>query len=171
MEEGTRKGQHAPSNPHQLRRLSAGQLPQAHGRGRLHTIYSTVEGFEPSDRETTPQRIAAMAIDLHRVKPAVAARKQEAFVERQLARARARIRYLDLAAAALGLVILTLAYGLVLALCDRWLELPVLARQIGFALYAAGGLVYLRLLVLRPLWRPITPYYAARRLERAVPEA
>jgi hypothetical protein len=82
-----------------------------------------------------------MATDLHRVKPAPAGRKYEAFVETQLARARERVRYLDLAAAGLGLLILTLIYGLVLALCDRWLDLPALARQIAFAVYALGALV------------------------------
>jgi hypothetical protein len=117
------------------------------------------------------QRIAAMATDLQRAKTAPAARKHEAFVEAQLARARTRIRCLDLAAAGLGLVILTFVYGLVLALCDRWLELPALARQIAFGLYAAGGLVYLGFFVLWPLWRPINPYYAAQRLERTIPEA
>lgn len=112
-----------------------------------------------------------MATDLHPAKPAPAAKKYETFVARQLARARARIRWLDLAAAGLGWLILTLVYSLVLALCDRWLELSSLTRQIAFALYAAGSCVYLALLVLRPLLRPINPYYAARRLERTIPEA
>src|SRR5438876_6107080 len=112
-----------------------------------------------------------MATDLHPVKPTPAAKKHEAFVAAQLARARSRIRTLDLVAAGLGLLVLTLLYGLVLALCDRWFELSALARQSAFALYAVGGLVYLGLWGLRPLFRPINPYYAARRLERTIPEA
>jgi hypothetical protein len=112
-----------------------------------------------------------MATDLHPGRPAPAPEKYEAFVEGQLTRARARIRALDLAAAALGLLILTLAYGLIMALCDRRLEFSPLARQIAFALYAAGALLYVGLLVLRPLFRPINPYYAARRLEATIPEA
>ncbi|HLJ95140.1 MAG TPA: DUF4175 family protein [Gemmataceae bacterium] len=112
-----------------------------------------------------------MATDLHPVQPVSAAKKHEAFVSAQLARARLRIRSLDLAAAGLGLLILTLVYGLVLALCDRWLELSALVRQIAFALYAVGGCVYLGLYVIRPLFRPINPYYTARRLEDTVPHA
>src|SRR5437899_2009714 len=112
-----------------------------------------------------------MATDLHQVKPAPAVNKYEAFVEAQLARARVRVRSLDLTGAALGLLILTLAYGLILALCDRWLELSPLARQAAFAVYAAGAMVYLGLLIVRPLCRQINPYYAARRLEQTIPEA
>lgn len=112
-----------------------------------------------------------MATDLHPVKQPVTPKKHEAFVETQLARARARIRCLDLAGAALGLVILTLAYGLTAAVIDRSLELSPLARQTAFAVYAAGALVYVGVLVLRPLFRQINPYYAARRLEQTIPEA
>jgi collagen type III alpha len=112
-----------------------------------------------------------MATDLHPGRPAPAAKKYEAFVEGQLARARTRIRMLDLAAAGFGLFLLTLAYGLIMALCDRRLEFSPLARQIAFAIYLAGALVYVGLVVVRPLLRPINPYYAARRLEETIPEA
>ena len=44
--------------------------------------------------------------------------KSEAFVERQLARARQRIRALDLTAALLGLAVLTLVYGVGMILLD-----------------------------------------------------
>src|SRR5439155_27300978 len=108
---------------------------------------------------------------LHQPKPAHAANRHEAFVEAQLARARTRVRALDLTGAVLGLLIFTLAYGLIVALCDRWLELPALARQTAFALYAVGALTYLGLFVIRPLCRQINPYYAARRLEQTIPEA
>jgi hypothetical protein len=69
------------------------------------------------------------------------------------------------------LFIVTLVYGLIMAVCDRRLEFSPLARQIAFALYIAGALVYVGLLVLRPLLQPINPYYAARRLEATIPEA
>src|SRR5207245_8794957 len=104
-------------------------------------------------------------------RPAPAAKRYEAFVETQLARAPSRIRSLGLAAAALGWLALTLAYGLTLALCDRWLELSPLARQIAFGFYAAGSLAYIGIAVLRPLCRQINPYYAARRLEQTIPKA
>jgi hypothetical protein len=112
-----------------------------------------------------------MATDLHSARPTPGPKKYEAFVETQLARARARIRALDVGSAGLGLLIVTLTYGLILALCDRWLELSPLIRQLAFAFYVVGALGYVGLFVVRPLCRPINPYYAARRLEETIPEA
>jgi hypothetical protein len=110
-----------------------------------------------------------MATDLQPVKPAPAL-KYDAFVEAQLRRARQRIRGLDLAAAGLGFLALTLGYGLAMALCDRWLELPSLARQGSFALYLLAAVAYLSLTLILPLFRRINPYYAARKLEVTLPE-
>jgi hypothetical protein len=116
-----------------------------------------------------------MATDLHPVRgkspkpPATA--KYESFIETQLARARWRIRGLDLAAAGLGFISLTLIYGLAMALCDRWLDLSALARQLLFAIFVLGGSIYLALLVVRPLFQRVNPCYAARRLEDTLPGA
>src|SRR5262249_48050190 len=104
-----------------------------------------------------------MATDLHPAKPE-SLPKYEAFVDKQLARARGRIRALDLASAALGFVILTLAYGLLMVLLDRALQLAPLARQAAFGLYLAGALAYLGVMVVWPLCRRVNPYYAARQL-------
>src|SRR5437588_621113 len=68
--------------------------------------------------------------------------KYDSFVGAQLGRARRRMRALDIGAAALGFLVLTLAYGLIMALLDRWLELGSLARQLAFGLYALGALAY-----------------------------
>src|SRR5262245_43425921 len=111
-----------------------------------------------------------MATDLHPVKPATS-NKYEAFAEEQLARAQQRIRLLDLSAALLGLLALTLLYGLLMALLDRGLELPAVARQAAFGLYLVGAAAYLVLTVVLPLTRRINPYYAARRLEETLPGA
>jgi len=117
-----------------------------------------------------------MATDLRRSPaPAESRRpaqgKNDAFVEAQLTRARVRIRMLDVTAASLGFLILTLAYALVMVLADRLLALPAMARQGAFALYAVVGIVYLSVVLIRPLSRRINPYYAARRLEDTLPEA
>jgi hypothetical protein len=97
--------------------------------------------------------------------------KYEAYAEKQLARTRHRIRALDVGAGALGLVVVTLTYGLVMVVCDRALELSSLARQVAFGLYVAGALAYLGLMLIWPLFRRINPYYAARRLEKTIPQA
>src|SRR5687767_12743827 len=97
------------------------------------------------------------------------ANKHDAFIEAQLARAQGRIRTLDLTAALLGFVGLTLAYAALMVLLDRWLVLPPATRQATFLLYLLGAAVYLAVAVVRPLrWR-VNPYYAARRLEQTLP--
>jgi collagen type III alpha len=115
-----------------------------------------------------------MATDLHPARPTLkppAAGKYESFVVAQLGQARQRIRLLDVAAAAAGFLILSLGYGLIMALLDRALDLPSAARQVAFGIYGIGAGVYLGLALIRPLLRGINPYYAARRLEQTMPEA
>src|SRR5688572_5630248 len=97
--------------------------------------------------------------------------KNDAFVEAQLDRARRRIRLLDLLTALLGFLAGTLAFGLVMAVLDSWLELSATARGIGFGLYAVAALVYLGFAVVLPLSRRINPYYAARKVEENIPDA
>ncbi len=97
--------------------------------------------------------------------------KYETFVEDQLERARRRIRALDLAAGALGFLIVTLAYGLAIAVLDRLLGLPPLVRQIAFVAYILGCLAYLGVTVLIPLCRQINPYFAALQVEHSLPGA
>jgi hypothetical protein len=97
--------------------------------------------------------------------------KYETFVEEQLARARHRIRALDLAAAALGFLIITLAYGLATAVLDRLLALPPVVRQVAFVAYVLGCLAYLGVTVVLPLCRQINPYFAALQVEHSLPGA
>src|SRR5437870_10292913 len=111
-----------------------------------------------------------MATDLHPAKP-VPASKYDLFVQQQLARARSRIRALDLAAALLGLVAASLAYSLIMAVLDRRFELSALIRQITFTLFAAVGALYAGVALFRPLFQRINPYYAARLLEQTLPSA
>jgi collagen type III alpha len=111
-----------------------------------------------------------MATLLEKNKPA-AADKYDAYVEDRLARARKRIRLLDASVALLGLLAGTLLYALVMAVCDRWLVLSPLARQVCFAGYLIAAAVYLGLALVLPLCRRLNPYYAARQLEQAVPDA
>src|SRR5258707_11579583 len=111
-----------------------------------------------------------MATDLAPIKQAPAA-KYDAFVEAQLTRARSRIRSLDTTSAILGFLAVSMAYGLIMALCDRWWEFSPLARQLGLGLYVVGAIAFLVLGLILPLFRRINPYYAARKVERFLPGA
>ncbi len=104
------------------------------------------------------------------VRPSPAS-KYETFVEEQLARARHRIRLLDLAAAGLGFLIVTLGYGLLMVVLDRLLELPSLVRQAAFGLYLVGAVVYVGFALGRVLFRRINPLYAAQQVEHILPDA
>lgn len=104
------------------------------------------------------------------VKPTPAV-KSEAVVEQHLARARRRIRVLDLVSAGLGLVILTFAFVLVLVLCDRWLMLSPFTRQMAFGGYLLAALVLLTIAGARLVLRRINPYYAALKVEQTIPNA
>lgn len=95
----------------------------------------------------------------------------DAVVQEQLNRARRRIRLLDLTAASLGFVALVLAYFLGVALLDRRIDLAIEIRQIALGAFVLAGAAYLIFAVLRPLLRPVNPYYAAVELERVVPQA
>ncbi len=111
-----------------------------------------------------------MATVREQPKPAAPAR-HDAVVQQQLDRARRRIRLLDVGAAALGFLAVTLAFVLVTVLLDRRYDLAPATRQIALLGYGALAAVYLVFGLARPLSRRINPYYAARELERAVPEA
>src|SRR5262245_26948869 len=66
----------------------------------------------------------------------------EIIVETQLARARDRVRLLDMTAAGLGLLSGVLAFTLSMVLLDRWLVLPSLLRQVALAGFAVAALLY-----------------------------
>src|SRR5262245_1559831 len=102
---------------------------------------------------------------------AAPAARHDAAIEAQLARARRRIRGLDLAVAGLGLAALTLAYALTVTLLDRSLGLSATTRQIAFVSYLLTAAVYVGFLLVRPLLRPINPYFAARQIEQTIPGA
>jgi hypothetical protein len=97
--------------------------------------------------------------------------KHEAFVEQQLDRARGRIRALDLMGLLLLLACVTLGYALLLGLADRSWQLPSWLRLTAFLGYAAAALYLLGLCVYRVVFLKVNPYYAAKRLEEAVPDA
>ncbi len=99
---------------------------------------------------------------------AAPASKYDAMVEAQLARARGRLRTLDLTVGLLALAGGTLAYALGMVLLDRWLQLPPLARQAALLVYVVAASAYVALGIVRPLCRRINPYYAARHIEQSV---
>jgi hypothetical protein len=97
--------------------------------------------------------------------------RHEQVVETQLNKALSRIRGLDLTTGFLSFLALTLGFSLVMALIDRWLSLPLLARQIALLGYGATVVTFLAFFVGRPLLRQINPYYAARQVEKTLPSA
>lgn len=110
-----------------------------------------------------------MATDLEQKPVSQATAKVESYVAQELEKVRGRVRLLDAGGYLLLFLIITLAYGLVLALVDRAFELSTVVRLITFLAYlgAAGfclvqaGLCFLR---------RVNPYYAARQLEQTLPE-
>jgi hypothetical protein len=97
--------------------------------------------------------------------------KYEAYVERRISTARARIRLLDLAVVGLIFVGGTLAYALAMALSDRFFELPSLVRQLAFCSYAVVALAGIGWVVTQIFLRRINPYYAAQQVEHGLPGA
>ena len=113
-----------------------------------------------------------MATDLE---TKTAAPKYEAFVDKQLAKVRSRIRALDAGRSLLMLGVATLAYFLLSAAFDlavkgaddAWMSL---VRLGAFGIYVAVMAGFLVQLGLR-LYRRINPYYAAKQLEESIPDA
>jgi hypothetical protein len=100
------------------------------------------------------------------------AARSEAFVEQQLAKARLRIRTLDVTAALLGFLALTFLFAVVAALADRWAGgLSAGARQFALVAYLLTSLAYLGVALVWPLLRSVNPYYAARKVEQTLPNA
>ena len=97
--------------------------------------------------------------------------KYETFVERQIARARGRIRALDVAAVGLALLLATLAYCLIMTFLDQALDLPAGARLAAFLVFAAAAVLSLGVAAFRLLSRRVNPYYAARQIEQTLPDA
>lgn len=95
----------------------------------------------------------------------------EAFVEKQLIAARRRVRFLDFFLAGLTLGIGSLVVLLAGLLVDRAVEMPRgtwWGIVTGYLALAAGFLYWA---LFRPSRRAINPYFAARQVERNVPDA
>lgn len=96
--------------------------------------------------------------------------KHETFVEQQLTRTRKRIRALDVGSSLLGFLVVTLAYALIMAMLDRWLELPTALRLAPFFAYLFAAGYFLCQTGIR-LYRRVNPLFAARCLEETLPHA
>jgi uncharacterized low-complexity protein len=95
----------------------------------------------------------------------------EGFVRQEISRAVRRVRFLDVARAALGLFIGVLAYGLAMMLLDKWLVLSQSVRQVSLFAFLGGVGLYSWFVLLRPIRRAINPYYAAIQVEQMIPDA
>jgi hypothetical protein len=95
----------------------------------------------------------------------------DSLVDAKLAKAEARIRGLDTITGLLGFAIGTLCYALVVAFLDRWLDLPIGVRLVGFLAYAGISAAWLGYWIVRPYLRSVNPYFAARRMEEVIPES
>jgi hypothetical protein len=111
-----------------------------------------------------------MATDLTPAKAAPPAR-HDAFVADRLATTQRRIRTLDLTAGLCGLLALALGYAAALLAADSFFDLPAAVRLVAWVVLLVGAAIWLAAFVVRPLLLPINPYYAARRLEGALPAA
>jgi hypothetical protein len=111
-----------------------------------------------------------MATDLGRVK-SPATNKYDAVVASQLEQAEKRIRLLDLTAGLLGFAALSLAYIVLMVVCDANWMLTARTRQLSLIVFLIGSGAYLFWAVLRPLRLPVNPYYAARQVEQQLPNA
>ncbi|MEZ6142960.1 MAG: hypothetical protein R3B84_20540 [Zavarzinella sp.] len=97
--------------------------------------------------------------------------KQIQFVEQQLALAKRRIRTLDMISFGLYGIIGTLVAILVVQLVDRYFATPPYFKWVALAGYL-GSISFLAYwLLFRPARRHVNPYYAAKQLEAAVPDA
>src|SRR5687768_14509714 len=92
-------------------------------------------------------------------------------LEAELAKVRGRIRAVDGFTSALALVSAALIYALLMVGLDHWLHFPDWARQSLLALFLAGAGYYVYASLLRPLFSQVNVYYAARALERSLPES
>src|SRR5260370_11438372 len=81
--------------------------------------------------------------------------RHEQVVDNQLNKALQRIRVLDLSTGIFSFLAITLAFSLVMALLDRWLNLPLLARQLALLVYGATVATFVALFLIRPYLRKI----------------
>ncbi|HMP01804.1 MAG TPA: hypothetical protein PKC45_04805, partial [Gemmatales bacterium] len=103
--------------------------------------------------------------------PAVRQKQYQMMVEEELHRAESRIRAVDVFGACLVLVVGLLAYVGTLMVLDYFVHVPRAIRIGLFVMLAGAGAVYAAWALVRPLLRSINPYFAARTLEKANPDA
>ncbi len=71
--------------------------------------------------------------------------KYDEFLDARLERTRQQVRAADLGVATLGLVALTFAFGMVMLLVDKWLDLHVIVRQIALGGFVIGAAPFFRI--------------------------
>jgi hypothetical protein len=97
--------------------------------------------------------------------------KYDALIDARLGSVQRRIRFLDAFSSLLVFLAFTLLFVGVMVLLDRRLEMGVAARALAFLSFLAIAGIYLTFALVRPWFRQINPYFAARSVERLIPEA
>ncbi len=92
-------------------------------------------------------------------------------LEQELERAKGRVRKIDCLSAGVTLLVGALAYGLVMIVLDHWLNFSDTTRQVLLGCFGVAALSYLVYALVLPLRRQVNPYYAARALEKTLPES
>ncbi len=110
-----------------------------------------------------------MSATATRARPS-ASRRPAVNLDGELSRARGRIRAIDLLSAGLIIAVGTLAFGLAVMGLDYWLGLSDLTRQFLLLGYVGGLVGFAVYGIVLPWRRQINEYYAARALERSVPD-
>ena len=101
-------------------------------------------------------------------KPQATRAKVEAQLSHELAQATSRIRFADLLAGGLTLVVLLLGYTLAVVLADKLLELPAWVRVAGLLGFLTAFGVAAWRTVVRPLRSRVNPRFAARQVEQTI---
>lgn len=112
-----------------------------------------------------------MASQLEQTRGKTSAAKMDRFVTDRLRLATLRVRRHDLLAQSLLLLTALALYALTMVVMDGWLDLPSELRLASFALCGAGGAGFLLYMIWQYFGRRINPYYAARQLEKTLPDA
>ena len=103
-------------------------------------------------------------------KPTPSVSKIDQFIDRQLKKTSARVRWLDGLSLLFGFFLLLFGYVTAILVLESFVELSAVARIVSLSVFAVGMLAFLILAVVPFLRTRVNPYYSAIRLEETIPE-